>query len=112
MCNCSPEILNDDTARFGQMVVLDLPKWHCDYAWRMMKGYPPTVSVDPCIVEAIKQLWSLGIETTGCCCGHNRQRAIVNVHPRHYERMFELGYEQRPVERVNGAVMGLYTFYL
>lgn len=73
---------------------------------------PPTVCVDSCIVIAIKELWSKGIETTGCCCGHNIGRGWVSVHQAWYEEMFKLGYEQKPVEVVNGHVMGLYTFFL
>lgn len=72
----------------------------------------PTVCIDGCIANAIKELWNKGIETTGCCCGHNIEPGWVSVHQAWYEDMLRLGYEQRPVEVKDGVVMGLYTFFL
>lgn len=113
VCTCHPTIWKDEKARFAQQVVLELPDGSLDRARRLREGMTTTVCVDPCIVDAIRQLWSLGIETMGCCCGHNVTCATVSVHPKDYERMFELGYEQRPVDVTSaGVVMGLYTFYL
>lgn len=111
-CTCHPTILENEEARFAQQVVMNLPNWSAERARREKEGMSPTVSIDPCIVDAVYDLWMLGIQTMGCCCGHNSMRAWVNVHPKDYSRMFELGYEQRPVEVVNKTVMGLYTFYL
>lgn len=34
-------------------------------------GTTKTVCVDACIADEIKALWSAGIWTGGCCCGHN-----------------------------------------
>ena len=75
-------------------------------------NYTPDVCIDQCIVKAIKDLWSKGVETTGCCCGHGVMPGWVSVHQAWYEDMFKLGYEQMPVEVKNGVVMGLYTFFL
>ena len=33
---------------------------------------PNGICVDACIADAIRMLWSHGVETKGCCCGHNR----------------------------------------
>jgi len=51
------------------------------------------VCLDSCIQNEIKYLWSLGIVTTGCCCGHNTSVGFVNVDKSHYQQMIDLGYE-------------------
>jgi hypothetical protein len=33
---------------------------------------PNGICIDACIVDAIQMLWNAGVETLGCCCGHNR----------------------------------------
>ena len=38
-----------------------------------------TVSIDFCIVDAIKHLWSKGYQTLGCCCGHGKENPSVIV---------------------------------
>lgn len=112
-CSCPPGLMDDTAARFARQVVLELPDGSGDKARRLREGLSPDVCVDPCIVGAIKDLWRQGIETTGCCCGHNDMRGWVSVHEKDYVRMFELGYEQRPVEMPEpGVVHGLYAFYL
>jgi hypothetical protein len=36
--------------------------------------------IDACIVDAIKMLWSHGVHTGGCCCGHNGVFGEPNPH--------------------------------
>lgn len=110
-CTCDPTKYNDLYA-YSRQIVIDLPVWTIAVKERLRMNYTPNVCIDSCIVDAIKELWSKGVETTGCCCGHNIMPAWVSVHPGFYEKMFELGYEQQPVEVKNGVVMGLYTFFL
>jgi hypothetical protein len=110
-CTCDPELYNDIYVHSRQ-TVLDLPPWTIAIKERLRMNYSPNVCIDSCIVEAIIELWGKGIETTGCCCGHNLMPGWVSVHQAWYEEMFKLGYEQRPVEVVNDHPMGLYTFYL
>jgi hypothetical protein len=38
---------------------------------------PKTICVDACIELVIKTLWENGIETLGCCCGHNEEMPSV-----------------------------------
>lgn len=113
-CTCDPALAKElrEDYTYKRQAVLELPQWSLERKHRLQKDYPPTVCVDNCIVEAILILWDKGIETTGCCCGHNFERAWVNVHPDDYVVMFELGYEQRPVEVRDGNAHGVYTFYL
>jgi hypothetical protein len=110
-CTCDPALYNDIYVHSRQVIV-DLPVWTIAVKERLRMNYTPDVCIDGCIVNAIKELWSKGIETTGCCCGHNIMPGWVSVHEAWYVDMFKLGYEQRPVEVVNGRPMGLYTFYL
>lgn len=50
------------------------------------------VSIDKCIYDEIMGLWAKGIETTGCCCGHNKINPMINVEESHHDKMIELGY--------------------
>jgi hypothetical protein len=112
-CTCDSTQARElgDLYTYPRQVVLDLPQWSIARKQRLQSGLEPNVSIDGCIAEAIKELWDKGIETTGCCCGHNYTRPYIGVHPDDYLPMFELGYVQRPVELVNGSAMGLYSFY-
>lgn len=54
------------------------------------------IDIDRCLVEEIRWLWSLGIRTYGCCCGHGRDLGIINVDEKDTLKMVELGYEYVP----------------
>jgi hypothetical protein len=110
-CTCDP-VLYSDIYVHSRQVIVDLPPWTIAIKERLRMNYSPNVCIDQCIVKAIKELWNKGVETTGCCCGHNIMSAWVSVHEAWYVEMFKLGYEQRPVEVKDGHPMGLYTFYL
>lgn len=51
-----------------------------------------TVAVDSCLAREVELLWSRGIETTGCCCGHNKARPFIGVAFSDIPAMKELGY--------------------
>lgn len=77
-------------------VYLNFPDHMKQYEKRRvdLMGIKPGVSIDRCIVEEIKYLWSLGITTYGCCCGHNHVQSMVNVDDKDIEKMLQLGYVQ------------------
>lgn len=52
------------------------------------------ICLDKCIAKEIKFLWILGIFTTGCCCGHNKQQAHISVIDEDIFKMKILGYEK------------------
>jgi hypothetical protein len=56
------------------------------------------VCIDKCIASEILDLWDAGIETTGCCCGHNKAVPYIGVLPKYIPNMKELGYKVRPNE--------------
>ena len=52
-----------------------------------------TICIDTCLADEIKMLWTKGIKTTGCCCGHNIGCSMINVSPESIKGMEDLGYE-------------------
>lgn len=38
-----------------------------------------SVSLDRCLVPAIKAIWAAGFETLGCCCGHGKEPPSVII---------------------------------
>ncbi len=51
------------------------------------------MGIDRCIAEEIKYLWSLGVKTTGCCCGHNITNGYIGVIKKDIEIMKKGGYK-------------------
>lgn len=52
-----------------------------------------SLCVDTCLQHEICELWKRGVTTIGCCCGHGRKQAYVQVTPQSVQKMHELGYE-------------------
>lgn len=50
------------------------------------------VCVDKCLMDEILELWDEQIQTTGCCCGHNKAIPYINTLETDFEKMIELGY--------------------
>lgn len=70
MCNCR-SYNKPEWGGFMAEVVLD-PRPFFDSATK-------TVCVDPCIASTILRLWSRGVWTEGCCCGHNQDYPSVII---------------------------------
>lgn len=51
------------------------------------------IGVDKCLADEICELWDNGIETTGCCCGHNKFRPMININDKYHHDMVQLGYK-------------------
>lgn len=54
------------------------------------------ITVDRCLAEEVEHLWSLGIRTTGNCCGHNQQPGYIGVADESVPAMKALGYVVLP----------------
>ncbi len=54
-----------------------------------------SIVVDKCIADEIEWLHSIRIETTGCCCGHNKGNQYIRVVDKDAVRMLFLGYQLR-----------------
>lgn len=67
------------------------------------------VSIDSCILKEIQYLWSLGITTYGCCCGHNKVESMVNVDDKDIDKMLELGYVQNHPDKTRKDTFKLKT---
>lgn len=94
MCKCV-NIDFGSEENFAQQVLCDIPSHMISYQEaRVREGLSDKISLDPCIADEIKYLWNLGIETHGCCCGHNKAESFVNVHEKDIHTMLRLGYIQ------------------
>ena len=55
------------------------------------------IAYDGCLWQELKYLWSNGIKTIGCCCGHHinslPDSSYIQVADDCIEKMLELGYE-------------------
>jgi len=87
MCNC----INVKMGSYDNQVILPRPR--CMINRTEGSSNPDTICIDKCIVEEIKYLWSLGIRTTGCCCGHNMMGGYIGVIEKDIEFMKKLGYK-------------------
>ena len=79
MCECI-DIKPQTKECYAQMAILSPP-------FRDKK-----ICVDPCLKEEILFLWSKGVITTGCCCGHNILKPFINVDPSSETLMNQLTY--------------------
>lgn len=94
MCNCN-NIGFGSEENFAQQIMVDIPVHMGSYKQaRLKEGLSDKICIDPCIIEEIQELWKLGIETHGCCCGHNKVESFVNVHEKDIYKMIKLGYIQ------------------
>lgn len=94
MCKCK-NIEFGSAENYAQQILIEIPDHMLDYRKaRTSVGLSSKISIDPCIVDEIKYLWSLGIETHGSCCGHNKADSFVNVHEKNIQTMLDLGYVQ------------------
>lgn len=88
MCKCvKVEVQSYD----NQVLVEVLPEQMQDY--RAAEGRVPKLSIDTCLLEEVSDLWSIGITTTGCCCGHNKVPPYIGVIDSDIWRMKAMGYE-------------------
>lgn len=78
MCNC----INIKMGSYDNQVTLKMPNGKL-------------MGIDKCIASEIKYLWSFGIKTTGCCCGHNTQKGYIGVIDKDKEIMKKGGYKVR-----------------
>lgn len=52
------------------------------------------IAVDTCMQHEIHELiFKHNVNTIGCCCGHGRKQAYIQVSPLSVQKMHELGYE-------------------
>jgi len=87
MCNC----INVKMGSYDNQVELPRPK--CMIGRAEGSPNPKTICIDKCIAEEIQYLWSCGIRTTGCCCGHNIQEGYIGVIDKDIGFMKKSGYK-------------------
>lgn len=74
-----------------EKVVLHSP--HNLIKYNCRDDYKYQVSVDACLANEIQCLWSNGVITNGCCCGHGTQLGYIGVAEESVDKMLELGYQ-------------------
>ena len=91
MCNCKIKKLSQEIGN-KQMDLVQLPSFMRRYfANKGLEKYH--IWIDSCLSDEIKYLWSEGIVTTGCCCGHNLLCPYIGVDIRSSDDMKLLGYK-------------------
>lgn len=97
MCQCKEGIGWDTPEHYSQnQTILDVP----DYITLKMnepdRAIRKTVAIDNCLIDEIKLLWSVGVVTAGCCCGHNNPKlhgSQILVEEESISLMQQLGYK-------------------
>ena len=75
--------------------LVDIPEHMSDYKQaRIVSGLSGKICIDKCILNEIKFLWKSGIKTYGCCCGHSKNVAWVNIKEEDFNKMKKLGYRK------------------
>ena len=60
------------------------------------------ICVDTCLQHEIHELiFKQNVNTIGCCCGHGRKQAYIQVSPQSVQKMHDLGYELLPEREDN-----------
>lgn len=77
MCNCNPEVKPQN---YKNQITMYSPSLNKE------------ISIDRCLATEINFLWSIGIKTTGCCCGHNVKLPFIGVEDQYIVKMINLGY--------------------
>lgn len=91
MCNC----VNVELGTYSNQVALKIPSNITIRRNNPEQEIRTDVNIDKCISEEIKYLWSQGVRTTGCCCGHNIVPSYIGVIDEDISKMKNLGYEVR-----------------
>lgn len=86
MCNC----VNVKIGSYDNQIMVDRPRCMIGRAEGSSNN---KICLDKCISEEIQYLWSLGIRTTGCCCGHSIKKGYIGVIEEDIEFMKKLGYK-------------------
>ena len=74
---------------------------HVKITFSAQSGRKP-ICVDTCLQHEVHELiFKHNVNTIGCCCGHGKKEAYIQVSPQSVQKMHDLGYEPLP-EQENG----------
>lgn len=94
MCKCK----NIEIGSYDNQVMLKTPEFMRKQGKYGCITFREHTCVDKCLEKEIKYLWSLGITTIGCCCGHNKIDGDIGVILNDVEKMIDLGYKEQYFE--------------
>lgn len=92
MCDCE----NVEMGSYDNTVLLGFYPCMREYRKNRLKADLSDygITVDKCIANEIINLWENGIRTLGSCCGHNKVKGMINVHPKDFSKAISMGYEK------------------
>lgn len=79
--------MNIEMGSYQNQTILDYPLWFKSEKKIRKAG------IDNCLVDEIKYLWDIGIQTVESCCGHNRTKSYISVLDGYHNKMIKLGYK-------------------
>jgi len=93
-CQCNPDRVQFQEYQREICVIPPIALKRNDNTGSIRKS----VCIDVCLASEILELWKLGIVTTGCCCGHNKNtiEPYIGVEERFIETMKRFGYKVQP----------------
>jgi len=94
MCDC----INVELQSYDNQICVPIPYWMIDPS-----SSQEFICIDTCIYPEILELWKNGVETIGCCCGHNKVPAYIQVESSSVYTMYRLGYIDKTNE--HGAII-------
>ena len=90
MCDCK----GIETGSYDNTILLGYHETMREYRDnRKNSGLPENgICVDRCLMDEVMSLWDAGIRTYGCCCGHNKVDAYINVDEADFDKAIRLGW--------------------
>ena len=85
--------MSDSNVLFKECRKSKIQEYGCTVCSKPFFSKNKFICYDKCLTDELFYLWDLGIETTGCCCGHGIETAYIGVVPNDIEKMMSLGYQ-------------------
>jgi len=67
-----------------------------------------TVSIDRCIKDVMANLWTYGIQTLGCCCGHGERNPSIVINSAYSDK--EIKYISDLIADVDDRLWDIYQW--
>jgi hypothetical protein len=103
MCNCKSDLKFNTYKNQVTIPRIDMPLHMQQYVTK------DAICIDRCILWELFKLWSYGITTTWCCCGHNVENGVIGVISDNVPIMFRLGYARSFNPHHNGVQSDFYA---
>lgn len=97
-CSC----VDVEFGSYDAAVVVPMPEHMYGYRdRRVAAGLSANLTIDACVLGELQELWRLGVQTRGSCCGHGKGFGYIQVDgPRDAVVMRHLGYQELSGEHI------------